>query len=85
METHTGIGWVSIVISIPDYLIAFYLYLMGVGDDSMTALMVITCLILTIIALITGLIARFGSGKDNFGIPGILSIVLVPILILGGL
>jgi hypothetical protein len=58
---------------------------MGVGDDSLSVIVVLTCLILTIAALITGLVARFGNGKDNFGIPGILSIVLVPVLILGGL
>jgi Na+/melibiose symporter-like transporter len=64
-----------------DYLLAFYLYVVGVPKNAVGTV-IATSLILTIIALITGLVAHFGSGKDNFGTPGIVSIIVVPLVLL---
>ena len=40
--------------------------------------------VLSIVGLITGLLARFGSGKDNFGVAGIGLAIVAPILGLPG-
>jgi hypothetical protein len=80
MIKHKPVGYISLLVSIVDYLLALYLYIVGLDNDS-AGLLVVVCLILAIIALILGLIARFGREKDNFGVPGIISIVIVPILL----
>ena len=85
METHTRLGWSSLIISVPDYILAFYLYIFGISDSDVDITILMACVFLTLFGFVIGMIARFGRGKDNFGIPGILSLFVVPLLMLSAL
>lgn len=82
MARHTSVGWISLAAGTTSYLLALYNYVVGVGAVD---ILIVTCLILAVAALITGLFARFGKEKDNLGIPGILSIIVVPLMLVAGL
>jgi len=79
MAAHSVTGIISLISSSISYLLALYIYVLSFSNELENALSV--SLVLAIVAFITGLIARFGSQKDNFGIPGILAIFVVPLLL----
>jgi hypothetical protein len=84
MSNHGTIGWMSLIVSVANYLFLLYLVFVGLplDSDNWMKIIISSTIVLTLIGFVSGIIARFGKQKDNFGIPGIVSIVMTPILLI---
>ncbi len=77
IKGHSYIGWTSLILGIVNFILYFFVGLEIEFETGMAA-----SLILGLISFATGLVARFGRTKDNFGVAGIVLGVLVPIMCL---
>lgn len=70
IKGHSYIGWISLIVGVVSFILALLGIPLGIFEIEWEAGMGAS-FYLGFIALITGLIARFGRTKDNFGVAGI--------------